>query len=202
MKKKNQARPRKSTLPTTQVQDVAGSARVTSSVSERPWSTSFPIVGVGASAGGLEAFVELLEELPSNTGMAFVLIQHLDRTHTSFLAETITKATKMTVTQARDGQRVEANHVYVIPPNADIAILHGSLTLLERRDDAGKLHLPIDFFLRSLAKERGNHAIGVILSGTASDGTAGLKAIKDEDGITFAQDPKSAKFDGMRNPST
>lgn len=199
MKKQNKARPRsrKSTPPTSRVKDVAGRAQVTSSVSERTASTSFPIVGVGASAGGLEAFTQLLEELPSNTGMAFIFIQHLDRTHTSFLAEAISKATKMNVTQAKDGERVEPNHVYVIPPNAEIAILDGSLTLIERPNDAGQLHLPIDFFLRSLAEERGNHAIAVILSGTASDGTAGLKAIKDEDGITFAQDPKSAKFAGM-----
>ena len=197
MKKQSKARSRKSTTPTSQVESVASSARVTSSVSDRGASTSFPIVGVGASAGGLDAFTQLLEALPSNTGMAFVLIQHLDRTRTSFLAEAVAKATTMTVTQAKDGEPVRPDHIYVIPPNADIAILHGSLTLLPRRDEVGKLHLPIDFFLRSLAEERGNHAIGVILSGTASDGTEGLRAIKGEDGITFAQDPKSAAFDGM-----
>jgi chemotaxis methyl-accepting protein methylase/signal transduction histidine kinase/chemotaxis response regulator CheB len=197
MTKQRKVLPRKSTTPTSQVESVASSARVTSSVSERASSTSFPIVGVGASAGGLEAFTQLLDELPFNTGMAFVLIQHLDRTHTSFLAEAIAKTTTMIVTQATDGEPVKPNHIYVIPPNADIAILHGSLTLLTRRDEAGRLHLPIDFFLRSLAEERGNHAIGVILSGTGSDGTEGLRAIKGEDGITFAQDPKSAKFDGM-----
>lgn len=197
MKKQSQARPRKSTTPASRGKSVATGARVTSSVSERASSTSFPIVGVGASAGGLEAFIQLLEALPSNTGMAFVLIQHLDRTQPSFLAEAIAKATTMTVTQARDGEPVEPNHIYVIPPNADLAILHGSLTLLTRRDEPGRLHLPIDFFLRSLAEERGSHAIGVILSGTASDGTEGLRAIKREDGITFAQDPRSAAFDDM-----
>ncbi len=207
--KKDKSRPRKSPIrnPDRHIhvqvdgaqtaEPVAASAEVTSTVSERSASLSFPVVGVGASAGGLEAFTQLLEELPSDTGMAFVLIQHLDPTHTSFLADALTKATKMRVTQARDGERVESNHVYVIPPNADIAILHGLLTLLPRKSEAGKLHLPIDFFLRSLAQERGNHAIGVILSGTASDGTEGLKAIKGEDGITFVQDPKTAKFDGM-----
>jgi chemotaxis methyl-accepting protein methylase/signal transduction histidine kinase/chemotaxis response regulator CheB len=154
-------------------------------------------VGVGASAGGLEAFTQLLDELPSDTGMAFVLIQHLDPTHTSFLADALTKATKMSVAQAQDGESIKPNHIYVIPPDADIAILHGLLTLLPRKSEARKLHLPIDFFLRSLAQERGNHAIGVILSGTASDGTEGLRAIKAEDGITLVQDPNTAKFDGM-----
>ncbi|MCU1282338.1 MAG: Sensor protein, partial [bacterium] len=160
-------------------------------------STSFPIVGIGASAGGLEAFTQLLGDLPSDTGMAFVLIQHLDPTHSSFLADALAKATTMPVSQAEDGRRIEPNHVYVIPPNADIGILHGLLTLLPRDDEARKPHLPIDFFFRALAADRGSHAIGVVLSGTASDGTEGLKAIKAENGITFAQDPKSAKFGGM-----
>jgi hypothetical protein len=178
-------------------QPVAESAGITSSASERSASLSFPVVGVGASAGGLEAFTQLLDELPSDTGMAFVLIQHLDPTHTSFLADALTKATKMSVAQAQDGESIKPNHIYVIPPDADIAILHGLLTLLPRKSEARKLHLPIDFFLRSLAQERGNHAIGVILSGTASDGTEGLRAIKAEDGITLVQDPNTAKFDGM-----
>ena len=163
----------------------------------RPDRRAFPIVGVGASAGGLEAFTQLLQALPSNTGMAFVLIQHLDPTHTSFLAEALSKATAMPVRQAEDGQRVEPNHVYVIPPNAELGILHGCLTLLPRHDEVRKLHLPIDFFFRALAGDCGGQAIGVILSGNASDGTEGLKAIKAEDGITFAQDPRSAKFGGM-----
>ncbi len=158
---------------------------------------TFPIVGVGASAGGLEAFTLLLGDLPCDTGMAFVLIQHLDPTHTSFLAEALAKATKMPVSQAEDGERVEPDHVYVIPPDADIGILHGRLTLLPRHDEVRKPHLPIDFFFRALAADRGSHAIGVVLSGTASDGTEGLKAIKAENGITFAQDPTSAKFGSM-----
>jgi two-component system CheB/CheR fusion protein len=154
-------------------------------------------VGVGASAGGLDAFTQLLKHLPADTGMAFVLIQHLDPGHTSFLREALAKSTEMPVSQAEDGTRVEPNHVYVIPPRADIAILGGRLTLTARPQDSRASHLPVDFFLRALAAERGSHAIGVILSGTASDGTDGLKAIKAEDGITFAQDPKSAKFPGM-----
>lgn len=129
--------------------------------------------------------------------MAFVLIQHLDPTHTSLLRDALARATAMNVSQIEDGTRVEPNHVYVIPQNADIAIFHGVLTLLPRPEGNRKPHLPIDFFLRALAVERGSHAIGVILSGTASDGTEGLKAIKEGDGITFAQDPSSAKFGGM-----
>jgi two-component system, chemotaxis family, CheB/CheR fusion protein len=169
---------------------------VSSEAAERA-NSAFPIVGVGASAGGLEAFTQLLEELPRDTGMAFVLIQHLDATHASFLADALAKTSKMPIHQAVDGERVEPNHVYVIPPNADLAILHGALTLLPRSSQGRRPHLPIDFFLRSLAAERGNRAIGVILSGTASDGTEGLRAIKGEDGITFVQEPRSAKFEGM-----
>jgi len=157
----------------------------------------FPIVGVGASAGGLEALTLLLTELPADTGMAFVLIQHLDPTHPSLLANALARATKMPVAQAKDGERVVPDRVYVIPPDADVAIRSGVLTLLTRKVEAGKLHLPVDYFLSSLAKELGRHAIGVVLSGTGSDGTEGLRVIKREDGITFAQDPKSAKFDGM-----
>lgn len=157
----------------------------------------FPVVGIGASAGGLEAFTQLLSALPADTGMAFILIQHLDPTHPSFLADALNKATTMPVRQAAEGDHVAPNHVYVIPPNAELGILHGLLTLIPRHDEARKLHLPVDFFFRALAADRGNHAIGVILSGTASDGTEGLRAIKAESGITLAQDPKSAKFGGM-----
>ncbi len=163
----------------------------------RSTGNACPVVGVGASAGGLEAFTQLLGELPSDTGMAFVLIQHLDPKHPSLLSEALAKATAMPVSQAEDAHRIEPNHVYVIPPNADIGILHGLLTLLPRDDSARKPHLPVDFFFRALATDRGSHSIGVVLSGTASDGTEGLKAIKAENGITFAQDPRSAKFGGM-----
>ena len=159
--------------------------------------TGFAIVGVGASAGGLEAFTQLLELLPADSGMAFVLIQHLDPTRASFLTEAVGRATKMTVRQAEAGARVEPNHVYVIPPDADVGIAGGKLSLLARPGDGRAPHLPIDSFMRALAKERGSRAIGVILSGTASDGTEGLRSIKAGDGITLAQDPRSAKFAGM-----
>jgi chemotaxis methyl-accepting protein methylase/signal transduction histidine kinase/chemotaxis response regulator CheB len=160
-------------------------------------TASFPIVGVGASAGGLEAFTQLLGRLPDHTGMAFVLIQHLDPTRASFLAEALGRATRMPVVQAEAGATIAPDHVYVIPPGADVGISDGKLRLLVRKSNPRGAHLPVDFFLRALAKERGTTAIGVILSGTASDGTDGLRAIKAADGITLAQDPKSAKFGGM-----
>ena len=156
----------------------------------------FPIVGVGASAGGLEAFTQLLKALAPETGMAYVLVQHLDPSHESALTELLAKATEMPVSQVTDATPVEPDHVYVIPPNVDMIISKGILRLTPRSETRG-YHMPIDRFLRSLAEDQRSNAIGVILSGTASDGTLGLAAIKAEEGITFAQDEKSAKFDGM-----
>jgi len=155
----------------------------------------FPIVGVGASAGGLEAFTQLLKALGSGTEMAYVLVQHLDPSHESALPELLAKATEMPVRQVTDAKPVEPNHVYVIPPNVDLTISRGILRLTPRAEKGH--HMPIDRFLRSLAEDQGSNAIGVILSGTASDGTLGLAAIKAEGGITFAQGERSAKFDGM-----
>ncbi len=162
-------------------------------------AAGFAIVGVGASAGGLEAFSELLQQLDegSRGRMALVLIQHLDPTHTSLLGEALSRATNMPVQQAEDGMRVEPGHVYVIPPNASLGIRSGKLTLAARPDDSRGKHLPIDAFFRDLAAERQSRAIGIVLSGTASDGTEGLLAIKEANGITFAQDPATAKFSGM-----
>jgi two-component system CheB/CheR fusion protein len=157
---------------------------------------SFPIVGVGASAGGLEAYTQFLKNLPADTDMAFVLVQHQDPTHQSSLPELLTKATKMPVREAQEGMVVQPNHVYVIPPNTSMTIIRGALRLNPRQAGRGP-HLPVDSFFISLAEYRKNNAIGVILSGTASDGTLGLKAIKAADGITFAQDEQSAKYDGM-----
>ena len=156
----------------------------------------FPVVGVGASAGGLEAFTQLLRHVPPDTGMAFVLVQHLDPTHTSLLGEVISRATEMPVAEAADGVRVEPDHVYVIPPNADLGMADGRLTVASGAAGA-RPHLPIDAFFRDLARERGPRAIGVVLSGTASDGTEGLRAIQAENGVTIAQEPASAKFPGM-----
>src|SRR5712664_4019795 len=162
----------------------------------QPRRALFPIVGVGASAGGLEAFTQLLKALGPGTGMAYVLVQHLDPSHESALTELLAKATEMPVRQVTDATPVEPNHVYVIPPNVDMIISQGILRLTARTETRG-YHMPIDRFLRSLAEDQRSNAIGVILSGTASDGTLGLGAIKAEGGITFAQDERSAKFDGM-----
>jgi two-component system CheB/CheR fusion protein len=157
---------------------------------------SFPIVGVGASAGGLAAFIELLAAIPPDSGMAFVIVQHLDPTHTSMLSEALARATAMKVATATDGAEVEPNHVYVIPPDADIA-LEGNSLLLVPREESRKPHLAIDFFFRTLANQRRGQAIGVVLSGCGTDGTEGLRAIKAEGGIAFAQDPQTAKFGDM-----
>lgn len=155
----------------------------------------FPIVGVGASAGGLEAVSALLKRLPEDIGMAIVLVQHLAPEHQSMLAELLTRETPLPVSEILDGMMVEPNHVYVIPPNANLGIINKVLHLMPR--DNNKQHLPIDYFFRSLAVDQGCDAIGVILSGSASDGSLGLKAIKSEDGITFAQDPETAHYDSM-----
>ena len=157
-------------------------------------AASFPIVGVGASAGGLEAFTQLLKALPADTGMAFVLVQHLAPTHASALAEILSRATTMTVREVHDQSTVEPNHVYVIPPGRNMVIARGALQLLPRAG-AG-IHRPVDQFFRALAEDRRHQAIGVVLSGTASDGTLGLEAIKAEGGITFAQDA-TAQCEGM-----
>ena len=174
-----------------------GKGQKTKPVSGAPAESAIPpVVGIGASAGGLEAFTQLLTALPIDTGLVFVLVQHLEPTHKSVLAPLLARATKMPVQEVREGTHVEPNHVYVIPANADLSLLDGLLHLVGRKSARGR-HLPIDYFFTSLAESRGGQAIGVILSGTASDGTAGIKAIKEAGGITFAQDPESAKFDGM-----
>lgn len=155
----------------------------------------FPIAGIGASAGGLEAFTQLLKCLPVDTGMAFVLVQHLDPQHDSALTTLLTRTTSMPVCEVTNNLRVKANHVYVIPPNTSMAIANGVLKLSARRGDRGA-HRSIDFFFEALAQDHRERSIGVILSGTATDGTLGLEAIKAEGGITFAQDA-SAKYDSM-----
>ncbi|MGD8569723.1 MAG: chemotaxis protein CheB [Gammaproteobacteria bacterium] len=158
-------------------------------------TAGFPVVGIGASAGGFEACSQLLTNLPANTGMAFVFIQHLHPAYKSALAELLARSTQLPVVDIKDNMALEQDHVYVIPPNTDLEIFHGRLHLTLRKEHTP--HLPIDRFFRSLAAEEGSKAIGVILSGTASDGVLGLKAIKAEGGITFSQDETSAKFDGM-----
>ena len=153
------------------------------------------VVGIGASAGGLEALQQLLTFLPSNTGMAFVIIQHLAPNHKSLLTDILGKYTVMPVIEAQDGMRVERNHVYMIPPKYNIELVSDVLRL--REYDRAKMNHPIDIFFRSLASAYENRAVAVILSGTGSDGTNGIRSIKDQNGLIIVQTPESAKFDGM-----
>ena len=158
--------------------------------------TNFRIVGMGGSAGGLEAFEQFFSHLPPDTGLAFVLVPHLEPTHKGMMPELLGRHTKMKVVEAEDEMDVRPNHVYVIPPNADLAILHGELQVLEPAAPRG-LRMPIDYFFRQLAADQKEKAIGIILSGMGSDGTLGLKAIKENSGMAMVQDPASAKYDGM-----
>jgi len=157
---------------------------------------AFPIVGIGASAGGLEAIELFLRHLPAGNGLAFVIVQHLDPTQKGMMVELLQRATAMKVVQVKDRMRVEPDRVYVIPPNQDMSILHGVLHLLAPAAPRG-LRLPIDFFLRSLADDQRDRSIGLILSGMGSDGTLGVRAIKEQAGVVFVQAPASAKFDAM-----
>ncbi len=156
----------------------------------------FPIVAIGASAGGLEALEQLLGHVPAGSGMAFVVIQHLDPTQKGMMPELLQRATLMPVAQARDRMKIKPDCVYVIPPNRDLSVLHGSLSLLEPVAPRG-LRLPIDFFFRALADDRRENAIGVILSGMGADGTLGLRAIKEHGGLVLVQEPATARFDSM-----
>lgn len=155
-----------------------------------------PTVGLGASAGGLEALEQFFRHVPTTTGLAFVVIQHLDPTHKGLLPELLQRTTAMPVFQVRDRTQVKPDCVYVIPPNKDMSIMHGMLHLLRPSAPRG-LRLPIDFFLCSLAEDLQERSIGVVLSGMGSDGTKGQRAIKQKNGLTLAQDPTSAKFDSM-----
>jgi chemotaxis methyl-accepting protein methylase/PAS domain-containing protein len=161
-----------------------------------PTGVSFPIVGIGASAGGLETLEQFLRGVPAGSGMAFVIVQHLDPTHKGIMAELLQRVTDMKVVQVKDRTRVQPNCVYVIPPNKDMSILHGVLHLLDPAAPRG-LRLPIDSFFRSLAQDRQERSIGVILSGMGSDGTLGLRTIKEKAGLVLVQEPATAKFDGM-----
>ena len=156
----------------------------------------FPIVGIGASAGGLEALELFLANLPRNSNLALVIVQHLDPTHKGVMVELLQRGTDMKVLQVKDRMRVKPGCIYVIPPNKDMSILHGILHLLDPVTPRG-LRLPIDFFFRSLADDCLERSIGVILSGMGSDGMLGARAIKEKGGVIFVQDPASAKFDSM-----
>ncbi|MFZ1677890.1 MAG: chemotaxis protein CheB [Saprospiraceae bacterium] len=158
----------------------------------------FPVVGIGASAGGLDAFKKLLKAIPEDSGMAYVLVQHLDPNHESLLPEILQKVTKLPVEEITDDMKVQPNHIYVIPSNKMMVATDGVLLLSPRPvKNKTERNLPIDLFFTSLAEVHQSHAIGVVLSGTGNDGTKGLKSIKDHGGITFAQDEKSAEYEGM-----
>jgi chemotaxis methyl-accepting protein methylase/PAS domain-containing protein len=157
---------------------------------------SFPIVGIGASAGGLEALEQFIRNVPAGSGIAFVIVQHLDPTHKGIMSELLQRGTGMKVLQVKDRTKVQPDCVYVIPPNKDMSILRGVLHLLKPVAARG-LRLPIDFFFRSLAQDQQEHSIGVILSGMGSDGTLGLRDIKEKAGVALVQEPATAKFDGM-----
>jgi len=162
---------------------------------ESPAHNDFPVVGVGASAGGLEAFKRLIGAIPETSGMAFILVQHLEPNHESMLAGILQKSTTLPVEEITDNVHVEPNHIYIIPSNKLLTAYDGRLRLSPRPKD--KKSLPIDLFFTSLAEVHGEQSIGVVLSGTASDGTLGLKAIKAMGGITLAQEQGSAAFGGM-----
>ena len=163
-----------------------------------PRQCLFPIVGIGASAGGLAAFEAFFTGMPkdSDPGMAFVIVQHLAPDHKSILCELIRRYTRMSVFEVEDGMVVQQNCAYIIPPGRDMAFLNGSLQLLPPAEPRGH-RLPIDFFFRSLALDHHERAIGIILSGTGSDGTLGLRAIKGEGGMIMTQSTDTAEFDGM-----
>ena len=163
---------------------------------EKSNSPGFPVVGIGASAGGLEALQLFFKNIPNDCGMAFVVVQHMDPTHKGLLAEILQRGTSMPVRQIVDQMLVEPNHIYIIPPDRDISILQGKLLLLEAVSHHG-VRLPIDFFFRALALECRNRSVGIILSGMGSDGTLGVQAIKESSGAIFAQDPEEAKFGSM-----
>ncbi len=160
--------------------------------------TDFPIVGIGASAGGLAAFEAFFSGMPADTdpGMAFVLVQHLAPDHKSILTDLIRRYTRMRVFEVEDGMVVKPNCAYIIPPNHDMAFLNGTLQLMEFSAPRGQ-RLPIDFFFRSLARDQRERAICIVLSGTGSDGTLGVRAIKGEGGMVMAQNPDSTEYDGM-----
>ncbi len=199
VKKSNLRRPRRRSEPAKPSKGKNSKRAATLQGGEHGSSTrdSAPtsIVGIGASAGGLEAFADFLTAIPPDTGLGFVLIQHLAPTHESILTELLAKRTRMRVVEARDGQTVQANCVYVIPPNAELTILQSVLHIGKGAAERSR-RMPIDVFLRSLAEDQQSRAIGIILSGTASDGTLGLQAIKALGGVTFAQDD-SARYSAM-----
>lgn len=162
----------------------------------QPQEPSFPVVGVGASAGGLPAFQQLLQQLPADPGVAVIFVQHLSPQHASNLEQILSRETELPVQEATSGVPLKAGHVYVIPSNRDLMVYRGTLQLMNRTQHPAR-HMPVDSLFRSMAEDLGRRAIGVVLSGTGSDGVEGIKAIKAAGGFTLAQDEKSAGFAGM-----
>lgn len=162
----------------------------------RPGMVDFYVVGIGASAGGLEAFEQFFRNMPADNGMAFVLVPHLSPEHKSMMGDLLQRYTEMPIREVQDGVELVPNHVYIIPPNKDLALQNNLLMLQEPTEERGIRH-PIDYFFRSLAQDQGDRSICVILSGTGTEGTIGLRAVKGEGGLVLAQDPKDAKYDGM-----
>ena len=160
----------------------------------------FPVVGIGASAGGLEALQEFFKNLPIRPGAAFVIVQHLSPDYKSLMDELLARYTSMKIHKVTDGIEIQLNHIYLIPPRMNMTVFHGKLFLTEH-EATRTLNLPIDIFFRSLAKDQEKNAIAIILSGTGSDGTLGIRAIKEYGGMTMVQDDKTAKFDGMPKSS-
>ena len=179
-------RPAKAAEPAPQGQGLSRSGR----------SPNFHVVGIGSSAGGLDALHELFSHMPSDTGMAFVVISHLSPGHVSVMPELLRKYTSMRVYQIESGMRLRPNSIYVTPPNSEVAMIGGSLTLMEA-PESRVLRLPIDYFLRSLAQDQGDRSVAVILSGSGSDGSSGIREVKAELGLVVVQDPATAKYDGM-----
>src|SRR5262245_40269050 len=169
-----------------------GPERQRQSKSKRP---SY-IVGMGGSAGALEAFEQFFTHMPPDSGLGFVLVTHMDPTHKGMMPELLGRCTTMKVVQVEESMPVRPNHVYIIPPNKDMSILHGVLHLQELSAPRGT-RAPIDLFLRHLAEDQEDRAIAVIMSGMGTDGTLGVKAIKEHMGLALAQDARSAKYDSM-----
>jgi two-component system CheB/CheR fusion protein len=190
-------------IPGTMKKPIAGKKTAITTVSKPARrnisaSLSFPIVGIGASAGGLDALEQFFTNMPKDSGMAFVVIQHLDPDHVGIMPELLQRTTVMKVTQVTDNLKVKPNHVYIIPPNRSMSVLNGCLHLFEPIEKRG-LRLPIDIFFRSLADDQQEKSIGIILSGMGSDGSLGLKAIKEKNGTVLVQDPLTSKFNSMPN---
>ncbi len=166
---------------------------------EAAWGTraSCLIVGLGASAGGLEAFEQFFTRMPPESGMAFVLVQHLAPDHASLLPELVAKYTRMSVRQIEEETPVEPNHVYVIPPDTTLTIDRGVLHLVSPPIEPRLHRMPIDNFFRSLAEDQGENAVCILLSGAGADGTLGLRAVKEHGGIAIAQTPESARYDSL-----